>query len=79
MFIACLGQLCVSEALAAEPRVNLTLTVRLVGGRHRYEGRVEVFYQGIWGAVCDHKWGRPAAMVVCRMLGYPDVVRFTTR
>ena len=53
------------------------IEVRLVGGKHSYEGRIEVFYKGKWKAVCDHKWDRKTARVVCRMLGYPDLLRFT--
>lgn len=51
--------------------------VRLVGGKHSYEGRVEVKYDEEWRAVCDHGWNMKAADVVCRMLGFPDALRFT--
>lgn len=51
--------------------------VRLVGGKHSYEGRVEVKYDEQWKAVCDHGWNMKAADVVCRMLGFPDALRFT--
>ncbi|XP_052220549.1 deleted in malignant brain tumors 1 protein-like isoform X2 [Dreissena polymorpha] len=46
-------------------------SIRLVGGSTQYSGRVEVFYNGTWGTVCDDYFTNQAATVVCQMLNYP--------
>ena len=42
----------------------------LVGGSNEYEGRLEIFWNGVWGTVCDDAFSNVDAAVVCRQLGY---------
>ena len=50
----------------------LRFPVRLVdGGTIKSRGRIEVFYNGIWGTVCrSNSRSQQEAQVVCRQLGY---------
>ena len=49
---------------------------RLAGGSQPNAGRVEVFYNGLWGTVCDDGFDQYAATVVCKYFGYRCVLFF---
>ncbi|XP_041032841.1 deleted in malignant brain tumors 1 protein-like [Carcharodon carcharias] len=44
------------------------MSVRLVNGNNMCSGKVEVYRNSVWGAVCANDWDANAASVVCRML-----------
>ena len=51
-------------------RHNLERNIRLVAGETTKDGRIELFYDGQWGTMCDDEAGSKEATVACRQLGY---------
>ena len=49
---------------------HMLVPVRLNGANIEYGGRVEVFYRGMWGKICQTEWGLDDAKVVCNQLGF---------
>uniref|UniRef100_A0A8C6X718 Neurotrypsin n=1 Tax=Naja naja TaxID=35670 RepID=A0A8C6X718_NAJNA len=43
-------------------------SVRLKGGRNEFEGTVEIYLNGTWGAICSDHWDNADASVICQQL-----------
>ncbi|XP_022082373.1 deleted in malignant brain tumors 1 protein-like isoform X2 [Acanthaster planci] len=48
---------------------------RLSGGPVSTAGRVEVFFNGSWGSICDEQWDVEDADVLCKQLGCDAAVK----
>ncbi len=53
-------------------------SIRLMGGASSNEGRLEIYYGGRWGSICENGWGAMTAEVVCTELGFNRPVRTTS-
>nr|XP_014721988.2 scavenger receptor cysteine-rich type 1 protein M160 isoform X1 [Equus asinus] len=53
---------------------NTKWSLRLIDGNSRCSGRLEVYFQGQWGTVCDDNWSSNAAAVVCDQLDCPSSI-----
>lgn len=73
-----------SRGLAINKQIGVYLSIfalvppqpqlRLESGEDRCAGRVEVFHDGKWGAVCDDYFNMNSANVVCRQLNCGQAV-----
>lgn len=61
--------------IVSNDQINIQCTsfigsIRLVDGSCSARGRLEIYYGGKWGTVCDDSFDSNNAMVACRQLGY---------
>ncbi|XP_072883143.1 lysyl oxidase homolog 4-like [Hemitrygon akajei] len=68
---------CSGATPPGEAAESVPLQIRLAGEkRTHHEGRLEIFYQGQWGTVCDDDFNIHSATVVCRQLGYEGALNW---
>ena len=66
----------ISGAIAATPAPTRMSEdpIRLVNGTTDYEGRLEIFHDGVWGGVCDDRFSLQDATVACQQLFGTDAI-----
>ncbi|XP_055725009.1 lysyl oxidase homolog 2A-like isoform X1 [Salvelinus fontinalis] len=76
--LLCVWALCQAQSDTELPPGTPIIQLRLAGDKRKhYEGRVEVYYNGEWGTVCDDDFSIHAANILCRELGYVEAVSWS--
>ncbi|XP_044531204.1 scavenger receptor cysteine-rich type 1 protein M130-like [Gracilinanus agilis] len=73
----CVGGVCLGMLLCdpLPPLFGADMKLRLVNGKNRCEGRLEVFHNGEWGTVCDNGWDNQDARTVCIQLRCGNIMK----
>ena len=55
---------------------NGDLRLNSEGSTRTFSGRLEIYYNGQWGTVCDNGFGQTEADVACRQLGLIEALYY---
>uniref|UniRef100_A0A8C8LVN0 Lysyl oxidase homolog n=1 Tax=Oncorhynchus tshawytscha TaxID=74940 RepID=A0A8C8LVN0_ONCTS len=76
--LLCVWAPCQAQSDTELPPGTPIIQLRLAGDKRKhYEGRVEVYYNGEWGTVCDDDFSIHAANILCRELGFVEAVSWS--
>ncbi|XP_064824200.1 lysyl oxidase homolog 2A [Oncorhynchus masou masou] len=76
--LLCVWAPCQAQSDTELPPGTPIIQLRLAGDKRKhYEGRVEVYYNGEWGTVCDDDFSIHAANILCRELGYVEAMSWS--
>ena len=67
---------CISCTGAQDPSANGDLRLSTEGSSRTFSGRLEIYYNGQWGTVCDDGFAQPEADVACRQLGFKEALYY---
>ena len=57
---------------------HVGMMMRLVGGKGKNEGRIEVLNNNVWGSVCSNGFDTKDGNVICKYLGHPGLEEIYT-
>ena len=70
------SKVCISCTGAQGSPINGDLRLNTAGSSRTYAGRLEIYYNGQWGTVCDDEFAKPEADVACRQLGFIEALYY---
>lgn len=68
--INCFNQNYQNEIFIPDKTVRLGGSFDYYADSQKYTGRLEIFFKGSFGSVCDHKFNHDTANVACKTMGY---------
>lgn len=66
----------IKEQLITFSLTGMENSLRLRYGTSPYDGRLEIFHDGQWGAVCDDLFSKAVANVACNQLGFGKAISY---
>ena len=76
MYVHVLPKVCIPSTGAQSFPTDGDLRLNTGSSTRTYSGRLEIYYNGQWGTVCDDGFTQPEANVACRQLGFIEALYY---